>query len=312
MKKLPGICAGILWLFGASCSYDYKNTESATTGKLKLGVDESYSLMMDSQIYTFEALYQYAKVMPRYLPEADVIQDLLKDSIQAAVICRDLTDAEKKMFESKQRIVTTTKIATDAIAFIVNPENNDTSLSVDQLKAIFAGADTSWSQLDKNNKFGSIRVLFDNTKSCNARFVSENLLDKKPFPPSCFSVKTNAEVIEYVNKNKNALGVISVSWISDFHDRTSQEFLSKIKVVGLSERKEPGSAADYKKPYQAWIYEKTYPLRRDVYYVKTGLAGTLGSGFAAFIAGEKGQLIIHKMGMVAATAPVRAVHISTE
>jgi phosphate transport system substrate-binding protein len=118
-------------------------------------------------------------------------------------------------------------------------------------------------------------------------------------------------VIEYVNKNKNAMGVISISWISDFHDPTSQEFLKKIKVVALSERADP-TPSDYKKPYQAWIYEKTYPLRRDVYYVKTGLAGTLGSGFAAFIAGEKGQLIIHKMGMVAATAPIRTVHISNE
>jgi phosphate transport system substrate-binding protein len=311
MKKILGIVVAVIGIFCSSCSYDL-NSESATSGKLKIGVDESYSLMMDSQIYTFEALYPYAKVAPRYRPEADVISDLLADTIQAAIICRDLTDAEKKMFESKHRIVTTTKIATDAIAFIVNPENPDTAFSLIQLKAIFAGTDTTWSQLDKNNKNGAIRVVFDNTKSCNARFVSENLLDKKPFPSSCFSVKTNAEVIDYVNKNKNAIGVISVSWISDFHDKTSQEFLSKIKVVGLSERTEPAGPADYKKPYQAWIYEKTYPLRRDVYYVKTGLEGTLGSGFAAFIAGEKGQLIIHQMGMVAATAPIRAVHISTE
>ena len=311
MKNAVIISVSLCWLLLGSCAYDVK-TETATSGKLKIGIDESYSLMMDSQIYTFEALYQNAKVAATYKPEADVINDLMNDTIQAAVICRDLTEQEKNSFLKRQRIVTTTKIATDAIAFIINPENLDSNLSMNQLKAIFAGTDTSWAQLDKQNGAGSIRIVFDNEKSCNARTVSETLLNKKPFPPQCFAVKTNKEVIDYVNRNKNALGVISVSWISDFHDRTSQEFLSKIKVVALSERAEPQGPSDYKKPYQAWIYEQTYPLRRDVYYIKTGLEGTLGSGFAAFIAGEKGQLIIHKMGMVAATAPVRTVHISTE
>jgi phosphate transport system substrate-binding protein len=295
----------------SGCAYDYKNTDTATTGKLKIGIDDSYSLMMDSQIFTFETFYHNAKVIPFYKPEAAVLKDLLNDTIQAAIMCRDLSDSEKEWFKQKQRIVSTTKIAVDAVAFIVNPANTDTTLNMAQLRAVFAGTDTSWAQLSKEAKEGKINVVFDNEQSCNARYISETFLNKKSFPKNCFAVKTNKEVIDYVSQNKNALGVISVSWISDMHDPTSQDFLRKVKVVGLSE-KEGASTADYKKPYQAWIYEKTYPLTRDVFFVKTGLESTLGSGFAAFVAGEKGQLIIHKMGMVAATSPIRTIKISTE
>jgi phosphate transport system substrate-binding protein len=312
MKTASSIVAFILLLSITSCSYDYKNTDSTTTGKLKIGIDESYSLMMDSQIYTFETFYRYAKVIPSYKQEADVVNDLMNDTIQAAILCKDLSDQQKEFFKNKQRKVISTKIAVDALALIIHPENTDSNFTMSTVRALFTGADTSWSQINKASKLGKINVVFDNEKSCNARYISEVILNKKPFPKNCFAVKSNKEVIDYVNKNKNAIGVISVSWISDFHDPTSQDFLRKIKVVAISEKENPTSIDDYKKPYQAWIYEKTYPLRRDVYFVKTGLQETLGSGFAAFVAGEKGQLIIHKMGMVAAIAPVRMVKITNE
>jgi len=62
-------------------------------------------------------------------------------------------------------------------------------------------------------------------------------------------------------------------------------------------------------PHQAYIFDKSYPLRRDVYYIRTGLRGTLGTGFANHLIGEKGQLIIHKMGMLASKTPNRIIKI---
>ena len=63
-------------------------------------------------------------------------------------------------------------------------------------------------------------------------------------------------------------------------------------------------------PYQAYIYDQTYPLRRDVYAIRTGSKGSVGTGFVSYLANEKGQLIIHKMGMVAAMSPVRTIRIT--
>ena len=59
-----------------------------------------------------------------------------------------------------------------------------------------------------------------------------------------------------------------------------------------------------------YIYSGEYPFCRDVYIINREGRTGLGTGFAAFVAGEKGQLIILKAGMVPATQPVRMVKIT--
>lgn len=296
-------------LVTTSCQYDL-NKDGVSTGKLKIGIDDSYSLMMQSQIFTFEKIYAHAKVFPTYEPEADVIQALLDDSIQAAIVSRPLTEAEVAMFNSKQRFPESLKIATDGIAFIVNPENPDSVFTMDQLQQVFSGDLVKWSDVHSTSNLSEIKVVFDNNKSCNARSIKEKFLGDKAFPANCFAVNSNEEVINFVNTNKNAMGVISVSWLSDPEDSTTRSFMKRVKLVGLIDPANKVDPEMPRKPYQAYIYDQTYPLRRDVWAIRTGLKATLGTGFVSHLAGEKGQLIIHKMGMVAATAPVRAIKIT--
>jgi phosphate transport system substrate-binding protein len=112
-----------------------------------------------------------------------------------------------------------------------------------------------------------------------------------------------------VSENPSAIGVISLSWFSDRDDPKSKEILSKVRPVGIVDPSNTDRPTLARRPYQAYVFDQSYPLRRDVYYIRTGLKGSLGTGFASHLAGEKGQLIIHKMGMVAATSPVRQVKI---
>ncbi len=286
--------------------------ETPTSGKISMGIDESYIPLMDTEIYTFEALYTKAKITPIYKPEAEVIKDLMNDSIRLAVIGRDLTEQEKNYFKQKTTPAYVTPIAVDGLALIVNPANTDTLLTLQRVKDIFSGKDSTWNQVNPNNKAGTINIVFDNNGSANFRYVKEEVLKGAPMSRNAYAQKSNAEVIEYVNKNKNAIGVISVGWICDKTDSVAKEFLTKVKVVGVSEFESPIDNSDYKKPYQAYIYNESYPLRRKVYVVKIGSYNGLGAGFAAHLAGEKGQLIIHKLGMVAAQAPTRLVQMKIE
>lgn len=57
------------------------------------------------------------------------------------------------------------------------------------------------------------------------------------------------------------------------------------------------------------LYLRDYPLTRDVYIVLTDLRGTLPAGFTHFVAGDRGQRIILKSGLVPATRPIRTVEI---
>lgn len=305
--KYMTFCVSCLLLLGCG-NYDTKK-EGISSGGLKLGVDESYSLMMDSQIFTFTKLYENAQIDAKFLAEGDIIELLLKDSIQCAIISRGLTEQEASVFTSKKRFPESVKIAVDGLAFIVHPENPDTVFSMEQLKALFQGNIASWEQLGGKNK-GEMKVIFDNARSCNARMVQEKFTDGQPFPPYCFAVNKNEEVVEYVSSHPNAIGLISVSWISDEEDPLSQSFLKKIKVAAVIDPNHPKDPKKAWKPYQAYIADGSYPLLRDVYAIRTGARGSLGTGFVSFLAGEKGQLIIYKMGMYPANAVTRLVRIT--
>jgi phosphate transport system substrate-binding protein len=283
-------------------------TDTPTSGEVNIVVDESFQKLFDTQIYTFESIYKNAQIHVNYLPENEALARMLNDSCKVVVMCRDLTAAERKTFESKNLFPISTKIAEDAIVLLVNPENTDTTLTVEKVKSILSGGDSLWNQLNKQSKLGEINVVFDNAGSANARYMQDTLLQGKPFSKNVFAVKSNPEVIEYVSKNKNALGVLSVNWISDMDDSATTNILKKVKVVAIA--KDEHSEAV--KPYQAYIKTKDYAFTRSVYMINRQTRAGLGMGFVSFVAGDKGQLMILKAGLIPAIAPVRLVEITTD
>jgi phosphate transport system substrate-binding protein len=279
--------------------------DTPTSGDVNIVVDESYTMLFDTEIYTFQSLYVNANVYARYLPENEALQALMNDSAKVAVINRKLSDSEKKQFESKNLFPIETKIAEDAIAFVVNNENPDTLLLFEQMTRIMSGMDTTWKQVNAKSALSGIRIIFDNPNSANSRYIAEFSKEAK-LPPNAYAVKSNPEVIDYVSKNKNALGVVSVNWISDRDDSISRGFLKKVKVLGISKA---GNTEKYYKPYQAYIKTKDYSFCRDVYMINRQTRAGLGMGFVSFVAGDKGQRIILKMGLIPSIAPTRMVVI---
>lgn len=302
----------IILIIVSGCGGNRKNTinETVTSGDIKISVDEAYQLLFDTEIYTFESFYKYANITAAYEPEGNAIDKLMDDSVRLVVANRKLTDAEEKLLISKKIIPKTTKIAIDALAFIINRENTDSLLQFEQIKEIFSGKITQWSQINKKSQLSDLLVVFDNNKSCNTRFIEEKFKLENDFPSNCFAVKTNSDVIAYVEKNKNAIGIISVNWISDKDDSISHEFLKRIKVVSVS--REGGDETSYYKPYPGNIAEGSYPLTREVYMINRETFNGLGTGFVQFVAGDQGQRIVLKSGLVPATMPVRLVEVKSE
>jgi len=283
-------------------------TDTPTSGEVNIAVDESFTKLFDTQIYTFESLYKNAKVHVQYQPENIALQRMIDDSCKVAVMCRDLTPDERKNFEANNLFPISTKIAEDAIAIIVNPENPDSVLTVDQIKSILTGNDSIWNILNKNSKLGKINAVFDNESSANARYMKDSLLKGNNLGKNVFAVKSNPEVIDYVSKNKNAIGFLSVNWISDIDDSTSQNFLKQVKLVAIKK----DNNSDSFKPYQGYIQTKEYPFTRSVYMINRQTRAGLGKGFVSFVAGEKGQLIIKKAGLIPSIAPIRLMQINPD
>lgn len=293
-----------------ACSGDSKPepTDTTTSGEVNIVVDESFQKLFDNQIYTFHAIYKNAQINVAYLPENEALTQLINDSCKVVVMCRDITPAERKSFEAKNLFPISTKIAEDAIVLLINPENMDTILTVDQVKSILLGNDSLWTQLNKDSKLEGIKVVFDNAGSANARYMRATLLEGKNFATNVFAVKSNPEVIEYVSTHKNAIGVLSVNWISDIDDSLTTNTLKKVKVVAIAK----DATSEPLKAYQAYIKTKEYPFTRSVYMINRQTRAGLGMGFVSFVAGDKGQLMILKSGLIPAIAPIRLVEVNVE
>jgi len=282
--------------------------ETPTRGNIKIAVDESYQLLAEAELNTFLSTYKDAKVSPVYLPEDSLLKLFLNDSVKVIITSRKLTDNEVAYLKSKSFVPRTTKIAYDALAFIVNKSNPDVKIRYNMLKDIFNGKTSSWKQINPQSKLGDIKVVFDNPASNNVKTIMTKFGMTGSLPAYCYSAGKNSEVVSYVEKNPEALGILSVNWISDPRDSISHSFLNKINVVSVSSEYD-SDGTDFYSPHPAYIANKEYPFIREVYTINRETFAGLGTGFTSFVAGDSGQRIILKMGMLPATLPVRLIEI---
>lgn len=310
LKSIIGILLLLASILFSSCTTTPKkvNKETPTQGDITIAIDDSYQLLADAELYTFQALYKNAKITPIFASEDSILDLFMKDSVQVIFSSRKLTENEEAYLKSKSYVPRTTKIAYDAIAFIVNKSNNDSLIRYNTIKDIFMGKTTKWKEINPNSKLKDIKVVFDNPGSSNVRSIMKKFEITGSLPGYCYSASKNAEVINYVEKNPDALGIISVNWISDPADSISHSFLNKIKVVLVSAQFD-SDGDDFYSPHPAYIANRYYPFTRDVYAINRETFAGLGTGFSSFVAGDQGQRIILRMGMVPATMPVRLVEI---
>lgn len=296
-----------------------KLLDTPTSGNVQVTVDETLRPIIAAHIDSFQGLYPDAKVRATYAPEADAIARFMaSDSVRAVVSARRLTPEEEAELLRQQIIPVQTRIAIDGVAVILHPSNPDSLLSVAQVAELCRGKVTQWAQLNAENQLGGATVVFDNSASSTRRYVRDSVLKGQPVANTAFATKTNEELIEYVARHPGAVGFIGVNWISDHDDAAVRGFLKKVRVAALTTKRGGATSADFVKPYQAnvalWRIRRApyYPLCRELYIVsREGRAG-LGTGFASFVAGDQGQRIFLKAGLVPATVPVRLVQTADD
>jgi phosphate transport system substrate-binding protein len=271
------------FLFFISCENE-KVLDNQTSGSIKILIDETYKPVMEQQIKIFTSRYPDAKILAEYKPEAECIKTFLEDSTRVVFVTRDLTDEEKAYGESKKFITKSMPMARDAVAFITSKENSNPVFKIADLRKILLGDSTQ-------KKY---QIVFDNQSSSTVRYITDSILYGKKIAGDVFATKTSEEVIDYVSKNKNAIGVVGVSWVADNSDSTTETFLSKINVAGIWG--DTDSSLDYIKPYQAYIGLKEYPCTRNFYFISKETWTGLGTGLVNYLC-KDGQLVFKQAKM---------------
>jgi phosphate transport system substrate-binding protein len=307
LKAIPYILIGLLAFLVSCGSGGNALPETPTSGNIRILVDESFSPLIEGEVNTFMGLYDNAKIKPVYKPEVDIVNDFMHDSSDLMVTSWKLTEDQVKYLRDTLIVARTATFAWDAVALVVNKANKDSLIRFDEIRDIFNGKVNDWSEINPNSRIGKIRVVFDNTKSANIRYFKERFDIKGQLPVNFYSLNSNAEVMDFVQDNKDALGIVSASWISDKDDPAANSFSKKVTVVAVSQPYMDDNS--YYRPKQGNIYDKSYPFVREIYLISRETFWGLGSGFMNWACAEQGQRIVLKSGLVPATMPIRLVQI---
>lgn len=285
-----------LFVIAYSCN-NRKNenavTDTITTGSTSVLVDETLKPIIEDQIAVFENAYN-AKINLIPKSEKEAIVDLTENKANVIVLSRKLTSQEELFIQQKNKVTPKqTAFAKDAIALIKSNKTKDTIVSLEDIVNFVKG------------NISPIKgLVFDNPNSSSVRQICE-LADIKQIPEKLFfSFKTNDEVIKYVSENDGFIGVIGVNWIFQPSTETIKN-IEKITVLHVKGNKNN----NYYFPSQENITTGNYPLARDLYIINCQGYEGLGMGFSSFIAGERGQRIILKSGLVPVRFPGRNVII---
>jgi len=274
---------------------NYNDTHNS--GEAVFVSDESFAPILDQELYIFKNDNPNAKPSVVYRCENDVVKFLLSDSSRFGFLSRDLNDDERNGLKRHNLPVMVSKFAIDAIAIIVNGASADTAITVDEIKRMLKGQ----TKTDKS-------IVFDNPNSSLVRYLKEFTGEKDFKQKNVYALKSNKEVIEYVSKHPEAIGITGFSWIND-PDADYASAAKQVKILAVRDENSKTAPAGYFRPSQETLYLKQYPLLRYLYIVNCTGRNGLGYGFEHFIKSDKGQRIILRSGLLPIDIPERNIMI---
>lgn len=320
-REIPVLLLAVCLMALSSCGGNSTNTqgqsgeilnkrpevESATTGEIAIGVDETLRPIGRQIVNAFEAQYPEAKFNVHYLPEPALFTELLNDSVRLIISNRLLTEAESRNIKNQQVEPKVKPLGKTAMVALIHPKNPHDSMRYAQLGEIIQGKLTDWSELG-SGQTGPIELVFDDPQSAAARDLQNRFISSgEKMKVRAYAAQKTEEVIEYVSQNPTAIGFVGYPWVSDRDNPKVKRFLEQAKMLRLEAPDSSDIPGAFVRPFQNEVALDRYPLTHKMYALSREHFSGLGTGFVVFAAGEHGQRIILKSGMYPEFPPPRLV-----
>jgi phosphate transport system substrate-binding protein len=163
----------------------------------------------------------------------------------------------------------------DGIAVVLHPSNGISALTKSQVKDIFTGKISNWSQLGGSNE--KIVAISRDTSSGTFEAFMELVLDKQKVRPDAIMQASNQAVATTVARTPNAIGYVGLGFLSD-----------AIKAVTI----------DGVMPSKETVLTGKYKVGRPLFMYTNGLPKGLAKEFLDFIKGSEGQALADELGYV--------------
>lgn len=289
---------GLLPSCGGKPNYDYEAVSRY------FAADESLSPIIDEQLDIYNMRSKRDSLHGLYINEQDAIDSLLQMKTWLVFTTRSLTQNEMDILRSQQLRPRIYPLAYEGLTLISNRENPDSLISVEAFKKILTGEVTTWSEIYPDSRLDTIRVAFDNPRSSTVRFCVDSILQGQTMKTggNVRAVNTSREVVSYVERHKNAIGIVGSIWLNDQRDTTNMVYGRNIRVMRVSQSADPTPQNSYD-PSQWNIAYAYYPFIRTIYALLTDPRSTgVARGFGNFCDQRDGQLIFFNAGLFPARA----------
>lgn len=184
-----------------------------------------------------------------------------------------------KIHSDEEKTAVLNHVAWDAIVVIAHPSNPVKNISTDQLKGVFSGSITNWSELGGPD--APIEVVVRRGKMSGVGMIARELVFKNPdqdFAASAIKLKSTGPVEKHVEANKYS---IAMSGISSAKKRN-------VSFMSLNGHE----------PSYANIASGAYPLYRPLYLVTRQDTPKEVMDFIDYAKSQEGQEIIKAEGTV--------------
>ncbi len=175
------------------------------------------------------------------------------------------------------------RIAMDGIAVVVNNANPIEDLSLEEIKSIYTGRITNWSDLDGIDFDKEIVIVSrDSSSGTFGVFndvVNDGKIDGNPIrlTPTALTQSSNGDIAGTVADTEGAIGYVGLGYLSDN--------LKAVKVEGV-------------KPTNATVANGQFPIARPLYMFTDGWPQGEIKKFLNFVLSTEGQKLIEQIGYV--------------
>jgi phosphate transport system substrate-binding protein len=289
---------------------DFGRHKSVTTvGDYTIAVDESISPVVKKEADEFMRLNKDSRITTIIKTSNEVMADLINGDMKTVIVSRDYNQQEKELIEKYKIEIKKNKFALDGIGVIVNPSNRIETLDYIDLRKIFTAEITDWKDLERENKNvhkGRIKVFIARKNAAAHDFFKEQVLAGNDYAKTDVVCSTSTQLVDEVKGSTNAIGFVTMSWITKFADTLD----TMIKPVKIAPVDSSGNVGDYVGLHQAYIADRSYPLVFEVFVLSRDFDMNLSIGFTSFLLAYDGQKIVLNSGLVPVTQPVRIIQLN--
>ena len=219
------------------------------------------------------------------------IAALLNATTDIADSSRPIKAAEKKTAREAGIDVVETKVAMDALSVVVHKDNLVSELTMNQIKAIYTGAISSWKDLG-----GPPKAIVRYSRESNSGtyvFFKEHVLGNQDYAADCQNMPGTAAVATAVANDPAAIGFGGVAYFLNQPD---------VKIVKIKKDKDSPAvtpvAAGGKSLNFAVVYSTEYPIARYLYCYTAGKPAGQMAAYLGWILGAEGQGVAEELGYI--------------